>query len=98
MLARILPTGAGRCHASGRIAAMIFARRVAFLCVLLTPPAVGAAGVERLPDLSVHLRAARYAPAEPDFHWNGWVGAGAGLLRVGDVTAYFTADVETIIG
>ena len=46
----------------------------------------------------MHLKAARYAPVERDFHWNGWVGAGAGLLRTGSVTTYFSADVETIIG
>jgi hypothetical protein len=61
-------------------------------------PAARAAEVELLPDVTVHLKAARYAPVKRDFHWNGWVGAGAGLLRVSRVTAYFTADVETIIG
>jgi len=51
-----------------------------------------------LPDVSVHLLAAHYAPVDTDFRWVGWIGAGAGLVEVGGVTAYFTADVETIIG
>jgi hypothetical protein len=68
---------------------------IAFFCAL---PTAFAAEVELLPDLSVHLQAARYAPVETDFHWNGWIGAGAGLLRVESVTTYFSADVETIIG
>jgi len=51
-----------------------------------------------LPDASVRLQAARYAPAETDMHWLGWIGAGAGLLAIDKVTAYLTADVETIIG
>src|SRR5438128_12114903 len=51
-----------------------------------------------LPDVSVHLLAAHYAPVDTDFRWVGWIGAGAGLVQVSGVTAYFTADVETIIG
>jgi hypothetical protein len=31
-------------------------------------------------------------------HWTGWIGAGAGLVRVAEVSAYFTADVESILG
>ena len=54
--------------------------------------------VEVLPDVAVRLGAARYIPADTDFRWEGWVGAGAGLVRVRGATAYFTADVETIIG
>ena len=67
---------------------------LAVLCLAAGP----AAGAELLPEVSVHLRAARYLPARTDFHWQGWIGAGAGVLRVGGATAYFTADVETIIG
>lgn len=51
-----------------------------------------------LPDVSVHLRAARYEPTEPDFMWTGWIGGGAGLVRSHHATAYFTGEVETIIG
>lgn len=59
---------------------------------------ISAAGAELLPEVDVHLRAARYVPARTDFHWQGWIGAGAAIVRAGDTTAYFTADVETIIG
>ena len=51
-----------------------------------------------LPELSLRLQGARYSPAEPDFAWDGWLGGGAGLLRAFGTTAYFDADVETIIG
>jgi hypothetical protein len=74
-------------------------RRIAASAIVLGfagAPAI--AGVELLPDVSVHLEAARYAPVETDMHWMGWIGAGAGLIGVGATRAYFTADVETIIG
>lgn len=64
----------------------------------LSASAATAGAATLLPDVSVRLAAARYAPAETDFNWMGWIGAGAGLLQVENVTAYFTADVETIIG
>jgi hypothetical protein len=51
-----------------------------------------------LTEVSVHLQAARYAPTETAFKWDGWIGGGVGLLRVDGVTLYGTADVETIIG
>jgi hypothetical protein len=57
-----------------------------------------AQGTALLPDVSVHLEAARYAPAEEDFRYTGWIGAGVGLVRVDDATAYFKADLETILG
>ena len=77
-----------------------------YTAIMKRAPAVAAlwlaaapvAGAELLPEVSVHLRAARYVPARPDFHWQGWIGAGAGLVRVGGTTAYFVSDVETIIG
>jgi len=56
-----------------------------------------AASAELLPEVSVQLRAARYVPARTDFHWQGWIGAGASLVRVRDTTVYFVSDVETII-
>jgi hypothetical protein len=68
----------------------------AIAALLLSAVSSGAA--ELLPEVSVHLRAARYLPARTDFHWQGWIGAGAGLVRVGGTTAYFTSDVETNIG
>lgn len=60
--------------------------------------AASPATVEVLPDLVARLRAARYFPSDDELRWEGWLGAGAGLLRVRGVTAYFTADIETIIG
>jgi hypothetical protein len=77
---------------------MILSARCTLLGLFLAAPAPLAAEVELLPEVTLHLKAARYTPVERDFHWNGWVGAGAGLLRAGSVTVYFTADVETIIG
>ena len=67
---------------------------MAALCLAGTP----CLAAEILPEVSVHLRAARYAPTQTDFHWQGWIGAGAGVFRVKGATTYFTADVETIIG
>ncbi|MFI5184824.1 MAG: hypothetical protein ACHQNV_10515, partial [Vicinamibacteria bacterium] len=63
----------------------------------LARPAV-AEEPELFPDASLRLQGARYAPVYPDLHWDTWIGAGAGLLRVGDATIYFRADVETIAG
>ena len=74
-------------------------RRLAAVLVLVHASGASAArAATLLPDVSVHLEAARYAPVETDLHWVGWIGAGAGLLAVEHVTAYFTADVETVIG
>jgi hypothetical protein len=67
---------------------------MAALCLAASP----AAAAELLPDVSVHLRAARYVPEREDFDWQGWIGAGASVLRVSGASVYFTADVETIIG
>jgi len=74
--------------------------RIAASAVLLAGLAGSPAAAETvlLPDVSVHLLAAHYAPVDTDFRWVGWIGGGAGLVEVGGVTAYFTADVETIIG
>jgi hypothetical protein len=54
--------------------------------------------VELFPDATVRLQAARYAPAQTDLHWTGWIGAGAGLFRVDGVTGWGLAEVETILG
>jgi hypothetical protein len=64
------------------------------LCLAATP----AVSADLLPEVSVQLRAARYVPAGTDFHWQGWIGAGAGIVRVRGTTAYFDSDVETIVG
>jgi hypothetical protein len=55
------------------------------------PPAI-------LPDVAVHLTAARYEPTETDLHWDGWIGADVGVVRVSDVTFAFDAAVETTLG
>jgi hypothetical protein len=72
-------------------------RSIALLVVLTARRGI-AEGPTLLPDVSLHLKAARYAPTETDLHWTGWIGAGAGLVRHRGVTAYFAADVETILG
>lgn len=75
------------------------AGRVAIVLVLASLPSrLRGQEVELFPEVTVQMMAARYAPTEDAFVWDGWIGAGAGLLRVGRATAYFTADVETIIG
>ena len=50
------------------------------------------------PDLSVRLTAIRYAPAETALGWSGWIGGGAGLVRILGATTYVGADLETVIG
>jgi len=50
------------------------------------------------PDLSLRFTAIRYAPSEPTLGWGGWIGGGAGLVRILDTTAYVGADLETVIG
>jgi hypothetical protein len=65
------------------------------LCVV---PCAAAADVEFLPELALRMSAARYARAERDFRWVGWIGGAAGLARAGKLTLFGSADVETIIG
>ena len=72
--------------------------RVAAAIAALYLAAAPSSAADLLPAVSVHLRGARYVPARTDFHWQGWIGAGADVVRVAGATAYFTADVETIIG
>lgn len=67
-------------------------------CLTLAAGRASAESPALLPDVSVHLKAARYEPTEANLHWTGWIGAGAGLVRVAGTTVYFTADVETILG
>ena len=71
---------------------------LASFLLAVSAAAASPATVEVLPDLVVRLRAARYFPSDDELRWEGWLGAGAGLVRVRGVTAYFTADIETIIG
>jgi hypothetical protein len=51
-----------------------------------------------LTDTSLRLTAARYAPAEVDLHWDGWIGAGVGVARWRETTLYLEGDVETVLG
>ena len=51
-----------------------------------------------LPEVFARLQAAHYFPDDDDQVWTGWIGAGADLLKTGNVTVEFTADVETLIG
>jgi hypothetical protein len=66
------------------------------LGLLLAPGSSRAA--QLLPELSVHLEAARYAPSERDFQWTGWIGAGATLVRAAGAAAYVSGDAETLLG
>jgi hypothetical protein len=51
-----------------------------------------------LPFLGPRLEAARYAPANEEFSWVGWIGARADVVERGKWVAYFDANVETILG
>jgi hypothetical protein len=48
--------------------------------------------------VSLHLEAARYAPSEQALRWTTWIGGGASLVRVRGISAYGSAEVETIVG
>ena len=66
------------------------------LCVLASPAL--ASTLDLLPDARLQVAGARYVPAERNLDWTTWIGAGVGLVRVGKVTAFGNADVETVIG
>jgi hypothetical protein len=51
-----------------------------------------------LPQVTLHLEAARYAPVETDLREVGWIGAGAELFRVSKTQFWFVADLETTVG
>jgi hypothetical protein len=70
----------------------------AALVLALLPGWLGAGETELLPEVIVQLKGAYYVPAEDAFVWDTWVGAGASLLRVKNMTGYITADVETVLG
>ena len=81
---------------SGFVASAVSSMGVFVLALL--PAALAAGDVELLPEATVQLAGAAYAPAEDAFVWDTWIGGGAGLLRVRAATGYITADVETIMG
>jgi hypothetical protein len=58
----------------------------------------GATAAELVPDVAVRLEATRDQPVEPELQWQGWIGAGAGLLEARGVTLWGRAEVETILG
>ncbi len=51
-----------------------------------------------LPFLGPRLEAGRYAPADQEFSWVGWIGARVDLVEKGKWSAYFSPDVETVLG
>lgn len=44
------------------------------------------------------LEGARYAPADQEFAWVGWIGASVDVVEKGKWVAYFNPNVETILG
>jgi hypothetical protein len=64
----------------------------------LASPRARAADATFLPDLSLHLSGAHYAPAGPSLQWTTWIGGGFELLRVERVTAFADGDIETVVG
>jgi hypothetical protein len=72
--------------------------RTLLALALLAPCPLLAGEAEVLPATSFHLQAARYAPADVQFAWTGWIGAGADLVGYQSAAVYFSADVETILG
>src|SRR5260370_32969110 len=71
-------------------------RTGALIVSLLAAGVLNAA--ELLPDVSLRLSGARYMPSEVTMDWDAWIGAGAGIVRMGPTTAYVSGDVETILG
>jgi hypothetical protein len=67
------------------------------LLAFAAAPALGG-DTALLPDVSIYLEAARYQPVEIDQGWTGWIGAGAGLVRLAGFTPYFSADIESLLG
>jgi hypothetical protein len=62
------------------------------------PAAAQSEPAKFLPFMGVQLEAARYAPANEDFAWVGWIGARVDLMEKGKWSAYFNPNVETILG
>ena len=71
---------------------------VLFVATSLLLPGARTSGGELLPAFRARVEGARYLPADRDFEWVGWVGAGATLVRAGKAELDFDADVETILG
>jgi hypothetical protein len=81
-------------------------RRLAVLAVVLmssllvgtSTNAAEAEDWELLPDAALHLEGARYAPTDTEAAWASWVGAGVGVFRFRNATAYLAGDAETVFG
>ncbi len=50
------------------------------------------------PEFGLHLMGARYAPTEPDLHWTSWIGGSVGFFRIGEVSVFGSAEIQTVIG
>lgn len=68
------------------------------MLLLLAPLAAASEPVTFIPEGSLHLMGARYAPAERDFQWDTWVGGEIGLVRFAGTTLLADVDAETILG
>jgi hypothetical protein len=77
---------------------VLVSRALDLLLSLLPAAALAAERPQLLPDSELRLTALRYAPAEVDIHWGGWIGGGIGVLRYRRTTAYLEGDVETVLG
>lgn len=66
------------------------------IALLAAPPA--RAETQLLPEVSVHLQAARYAPGDVDLRHEAWIGGGADVVSIDGARAYFAADLETVLG
>jgi hypothetical protein len=51
-----------------------------------------------LPHMGPRIEAARYAPANEEFAWVGWIGVNVDLVEKGKWSAYFDPNFETILG
>jgi len=70
-------------------------------CALLLGLHAAAAASEPakfLPEGSLRMMGARYAPGERDFQWDTWIGGEIGLVRFEGTTLLADAEVETILG
>lgn len=66
------------------------------LGALQTP--VSADDARFLPHMGPRIEAARYAPANEEFAWVGWIGVNVDLVEKGKWSAYFDPNFETILG
>ena len=65
---------------------------------ILSSSDTAAGDTKFLPFFGPRLEAARYAPADEQFSWVGWIGARVDVVERGKWVGYFDANVETILG